>query len=316
VLLAISLECCGYVGQVQPPTLDIPQKVIDLRAAEEGSQITAEFTIADKTTENLPLKNLRAVELFVGPVEGATDSDRWAGSATRYEVAAAKPGAQTQQFPAQPWIGKAVVLRARATGPKGKRSAWSEPLVLNVIPPLARPSTPALESRKDGVRVDWTGSSPHYRVFRATGDGVPQALGDSDKPEYVDDSAQFGVNYRYYVMSFVAENQRSEVSAASAAITPVDKFPPEVPAGVSASAVQNTIELAWQGNTEPDFRGYNVYRSVNGGAFEKINAMLIEAPVYSDSKVEAGKTYRYAVSAVDLAGNESERSIVVGAALQ
>jgi fibronectin type 3 domain-containing protein len=44
--------------------------------------------------------------------------------------------------------------------------------------------------------------------------------------------------------------------------------------------------------------------------------MLIEAPVYSDSKVEAGKTYRYAVSAVDLAGNESERSIVVGAALQ
>ena len=317
-LAAALLACltgCGYVGQVQPPTLDIPQKVYDLRAAEEGSQITAEFSIAEKSTENLPLKSLRSVELFAGSTEGAGDADRWAGTATRYEVAAKGPGPLTQQIPVTAWVGKSVVLRVRATGPKGKRSAWSEPVVLEVIAPLGRPSAVAADSRKDGVRVTWQGSAPRFRMFRAAGDAPPQPLGESDKAEYLDDSAQFGTTYRYYVMALAAETQRSEVSEASKAITPVDKFPPEVPAGLTATAAGNTIELAWQGNTEPDFRGYNVYRSVGGAAFEKITPMPIESPVYSDTKVEAGKTYRYALTAVDLVGNESEKSAPQSAGL-
>lgn len=306
ILLSL-LAGCGYVGQVQPPALDIPQKVIDLRAAEEGSQITAEFSIAPKTTENLPLKSLRSVELFTGPAEGSGDVEKWAASAARYQVAASGPGALIEHFPAQAWVGKTVVLRVRATGPKGKRSAWSDPVVLAVIAPLARPATPVAESRKDGVLLAWRGAAPRFRVFRAAGEAMPQTLSDSNKTEYLDDSAQFGITYRYYVMALAEETQRSEVSEASAAITPVDKFPPEVPANVTAVAGINTIELAWQGNTEADFRGYNVYRSVDGGAFEKI-ATLIEAPVYSDDKVEAGKMYRYSVSAVDLVGNESDKS--------
>jgi fibronectin type 3 domain-containing protein len=39
-------------------------------------------------------------------------------------------------------------------------------------------------------------------------------------------------------------------------------------------------------------------------------------PSYSDRKVEAGKTYRYSVSAVDQAGNESPRSATVDVAMQ
>jgi len=309
------LTGCGYVGQVQPPTLDIPQKVIDLRAAEEGSQITAEFSIAEKTTENLQLKSVRSIELFAGPVDNAGDAERWSASATRYEIAAKAPGALMQQFPAAAWVGKSVVLRVRSTGPKGKRSEWSEPVVLEVVAPLARPSNVATESRKDGVLLAWTGTAPHFRVFRAAGDAPPQQLGESDKAEYLDDSAAFGTTYRYYVMAFAAEAQRSEVSEASQSITPVDKFPPEVPAGLTATAAGNTIELAWQGNTEPDFRGYNVYRSVGGGAFEKITPMPIESPVYSDTKVETGKMYHYALTALDLAGNESEKSAPQSASL-
>jgi fibronectin type 3 domain-containing protein len=171
-----------------------------------------------------------------------------------------------------------------------------------------RPSVPVAESLKDGVRVTWSTTAPHYRIFRAVGDAAPESLpGDVDKAEYLDASAQFGTSYRYYVMALAGETQRSEVSAPSAPITPVDKFPPDVPASPTAVAGPNSVELAWQGNTEADFRGYNVFRSVNGGPFEKI-ASLIEVPVYSDASVEAGKMYRYAVSAVDLAGNESDRS--------
>ena len=65
--------------------------------------------------------------------------------------------------------------------------------------------------------------------------------------------------------------------------------------------------LVLLGDTEPDLQGYNVYRSMEGGPFEKIGS-LVQTPVFSDNRVESGKRYRYAISSVDLADNESARS--------
>jgi fibronectin type 3 domain-containing protein len=76
-----------------------------------------------------------------------------------------------------------------------------------------------------------------------------------------------------------------------------------------------SVELSWESNTEPDLAGYRVYRSAGGGAFEKV-ADVSEIPAYSDHAVERGKTYRYAVTAMDKSGNESGRSATVEAALQ
>ena len=44
----------------------------------------------------------------------------------------------------------------------------------------------------------------------------------------------------------------------------MDTFPPAVPVGLMAVAGVNSIELAWQRNTEDDFAGYQVYRSTDG----------------------------------------------------
>ena len=98
-------------------------------------------------------------------------------------------------------------------------------------------------------------------------------------------------------------------------ITPVDSFAPGVPEGLSAVPTPQSIELAWTRNTETDFRGYNIYRSVDNGPFQKI-ASLIEAPTFSDSMIEPGKRYRYTVSAVDLNNNESAQTAPVEATAQ
>ena len=270
--------------------------MLDLRAAEEGGQIRVEFTIPEKTTEGLPLKGVRSVEL--------------AASEQTFNVPATGPGPLSYQIPARPWIGKEVVLRVRATGPKGKTSAWSNQVVLSVTAPLGQPSAPRVRSTKEGVALTWGGDGPRYRVFRAAGDANPEPVGETENPEFLDDSAQYGSLYRYYVMALASETQRSVVSDPSAPLTPVDIFPPDVPAGVTAAAGVSTIQLAWQRNTETDFKGYNVYRSVGDGRFEKV-ASLIEAPAFSDPQAEPGKTYRYQISAVDVLGNESARSEVV-----
>ncbi len=164
--------------------------------------------------------------------------------------------------------------------------------------------------------MTWRGMGPKYRVLRSVADGMPEKLADTDKPEYLDDSAQFGTRYQYMVLAF----SRTKTSRASCRnrcrcpSLPSICFRLDAPAGITAVAGVKTIELEWERNTESDFKGYNVFRSVDGAPFEKV-ASLIDAPTYSDTNVQPGKTYRYAISAVDLTGNESARSEPVQAAL-
>src|SRR5208282_3284873 len=94
-----------------------------------------------------------------------------------------------------------------------------------------------------------------------------------------------------------------------------DIFPPNVPDGLQAvysgEGQQPFIDLIWAPVTNADLAGYNVYRSENGVAgekFLKLKSELLKSPSYRDFAVTSGKTYTYAVSAVDVRGNESQRS--------
>jgi hypothetical protein len=295
---AILMAGCGYVGPPLPPALEIPVRVTDLRAAELGENIEIEFTIPALTTEGLALKTLRSVEL-----RAIVD-----GQAAMFEVPARAPGPVSHMIPARAWIGKDLSLTVRATGPKGKSSDWSNPVGLRIEAPLSRPADLKTDNAERGVRITWSGTGSRYRIFRAVENQQPDRLADVDGPEYLDESTQYGTRYQYYVQAIAGESQQSEV-AGPVEHTPKDEFPPAVPAGLTAVPDVNSIELAWERNTETDFKGYNVFRSADGGSFEKI-ASLIEAPAFSDRMVESGKKYRYAVSAVDLIGNESRRSPV------
>ena len=91
-----------------------------------------------------------------------------------------------------------------------------------------------------------------------------------------------------------------------------DIYPPAQPAGLQAvfSSVGQKpfIDLTWAPNMENDLAGYNVFRRTEGGQPQKLNPQLVQVSSYRDEAVEPGKEYFYAVSAVDLRGNESPRS--------
>jgi len=304
-LAAALLSACGYVGPPQPPTLDIPATIADFRAGEYGNNIEIAFTMPATTTEALPLENVRSVELRIR--ENSAQEKI-------IMLPVPIPGPVTNDVPVRDWIGKSITLSVRVTGPKGKASDWSNPASLIVIPPLPAPSTPNPQNVEGGVELSWTGPGPRYRIFRAEADGQPAPLADTERSPYLDISTSYGTRYRYMVQTIAADNQWSVVSEA-AAITPLDIFPPAIPEGLSAVPTPQSIELGWTRNTETDFRGYNVSRSVDGAPFQKV-AELIEAPTYSDSKIEPGKKYRYTVSAVDLTGNESPQSASTEATAQ
>jgi stringent starvation protein B len=99
-----------------------------------------------------------------------------------------------------------------------------------------------------------------------------------------------------------------------------DIFPPAVPDGLQAvysgEGQKPFIDLIWAPVTNVDLAGYNVFRSeadrsengASGVKLQKLNSELVKSPSYRDSAVTSGKTYTYAVSAVDVRGNESQRS--------
>ena len=303
VVLASLAAGCGYIGDVKPPTLDIPVRIVDFRAAEFGDKIAVEFTLAPLTTEGLTLKNVRGLELRVtGGVERTI------------QIQPKDPGPFAFDVPAADFVGKHVILAVRAIGPKGKASDWSNLVAMDVERPLAIPANVAATNSPKGVRLTWTGgtaagTAQHYRIFRASPGGAPAVVGESDAPEYEDASVAMGTMYGYRVQAVNGDQHQSEVSA-EITVTPKDVFPPAVPAEFSAVQGVGAIELVWQRNTEDDFAGYNVFRATDGGTFEKI-AGPIDGPAYSDRAVEAGQTYRYAVSAVDRTGNESARTPIV-----
>lgn len=304
-LLAV-LTGCGYPGPVLPPLLDIPLSVPSFNAVEYGDNIVVQFTLPDMTTEGNPLRNVRLLEVRVGPGVSPFTPERWAETAKSYPVASPAPGAFTKEIPVKEWVNKEVVISVRAVGPKGKPAQWATVKLLKVEPPLPKPTALVALNVEQGVKLTWNGTGAKYRIFRAIADGTPERLGESDHPEYVDETTEYDAHYEYRVQGITDDVHGSEVSEA-VPITPIDKFAPAVPGALTAILGVNTVELAWTRNTEKDFRGYNVYRSTDGGPFEKI-ADLVPAPTYSDAKIEPGKKYRYQVSAVDVKGNESERS--------
>jgi hypothetical protein len=85
--------------------------------------------------------------------------------------------------------------------------------------------------------------------------------------------------------------------------------PPAAPTGLTAAAGNETISLNWNDNNEPDLAGYNVYRSTTqGSGYSKINGLIVTDSNYVDNDVNNWTPYYYAVTAVDLAEQESDYS--------
>jgi len=279
------------------PSLMIPVQIKDLTALQHGNAISIDFTIPAVTTDAVPIKTVRSVELQVGDKLVPVYRD--------------VPGPVHAQIPVDGLAGKDVVVHVRIIGLRGHPSDWSNAVNLHVLAPLAPPADVKAENVAEGVKVTWSApGEPNFRIFRQGDKELkPSQVGESDKPEFLDTKTEYNKTYRYSVQA-VNGTAESDLSASSPALLTKDVFPPAVPTGITVTPGVNTVELAWTRNTEPDFKCYRVYRSVDNGPFERI-ADNIEGPSYSDTAISPGKHYRYTVSAVDQAGNESKQSAPV-----
>ncbi len=70
----------------------------------------------------------------------------------------------------------------------------------------------------------------------------------------------------------------------------------------------HAVNLSWTASRS-QVAGYNIYRgSVSGGPYSKLDLSLVTGTAYTDTTVQAGRTYYYVTTAVNSSGNESAYS--------
>lgn len=144
-----------------------------------------------------------------------------------------------------------------------------------------------------------------YILYRSTtAGGGYTLLGTPTAPKGVDSHPYGGTTY-YYVVSAVNPSGESPKSVPASAATPAPTAAPAAPGSVTAAlGVPGKVHLSWP--AVPGADSYIIYRSTASGSGWK----LIGTPIDSrgtDSKANAGMTYYYTVTAVNIKG-ESPKS--------
>jgi len=132
--------------------------------------------------------------------------------------------------------------------------------------------------------------------------------------KYDDKNFSFGQTYKYFVRASATdpapffESHDSEVVE----ILTKDTFAPNQPKGLMSVGGMDVIAIRWDENSEEDLDGYRVWRR---DEIEKEFRLLTPQPIkenaFSDTAVEKDKRYYYAVTALDKAGNESQKSEII-----
>ena len=312
---------CGSIGDPLPPLANIPGHITDLAAVQRGSNLIVQFTVPTLTTERMPIKAPLKLDLRVGTSTGDSfNSDRWAELAKSIPETPVGKGNARYEIPAAEWAGRQVTIGVRAIGANGKDSGWSNFANLHVVAAPQKPVVVVAENVPEGVRLSWQpGSGPgEFRIFRRTADEKSfSLLATIAQPPWIDPQTEYGKRYTYIVQRVVktGDTQQAESETSDeTALTPEDKFPPAAPTGLRAAPALQSIELSWDRNAEADLNAYRVYRAEGTGDFAKLADVGL-IPAYSDRAIESGKPYRYLVTAIDKAGNESSRSAPVEAAV-
>ncbi len=224
--------------------------------------------------------------------------------------AAVAAGGSIHAWPVQQADGE-VRLVLTATDRAGNSARAERPVVIDGTPPVAvltRPVTGA--AIRSELRVEGTATDANflgYRIALAPANGAVAGqfsdLFDGEAPVILGPlfDAVLSRPEGEYLLRVTVEDRAGQASTATVALR-IDTEPPAAPTGLVATPVDNRdVALDWSDVAASDLAGYRIYRNGVPLATEPIQS------AFRDALAPEGRL-RYAVSAIDRAGNESPRS--------
>jgi hypothetical protein len=329
--LGLGASACGHKGPPLAPLRPIPAAVSDWVVEREGAAVRLRFTVPDGNADGSTPPAVDRVEIFAvtrpadAPpptrIDLAVPANLIATISVR-SPAPAKAGAPPDPRPAAGDValfvdavkavgaGEAETARYYAAVPAaGRRRGPASPVLR--VPLSAPPAAPAglkADYTEQTLTLTWDVAAASTRfLVEETDEGGGGAKRLTDAPQDAvrfDLPVQFGLARCFTVRAVDAQGAVSVIGDPSPplCVTPRDRFPPPVPAGLLAVAGDGAIELAWTGVTAPDLAGYIVMRGDGAtGTLQRLTPAPITVASYRDTAVRAGATYVYAVIALDTA---------------
>jgi len=336
---------CGTPGAPQLPSLNLAAPVDDLTASRRGNKVDLEWTLPRKNTDRTNIKHNPVTRIcrregttLMATCDTVADVQPPTPKAPQKEKGESPPGLvrihYVDHLPPQLGLENPagfVTYAVEEINARGRSAGLSNQVAVPLVPVIAAPDKIGAEVSAEGVRVTWSGPAPakppagvtyRYRIMRCPLGAPAYIVLDDVEPSatgsYLDKTFAWEQHYEYRITTLGEVNANGRTGAVEGEDSPSvevftrDIYPPAQPAGLQAvfSSVGQKpfIDLTWAPNQESDLAGYKVFRWTEGETPRKLNQQLITTPSYRDEAIQPGKQYFYAVSAVDLRGNESPRS--------
>jgi hypothetical protein len=337
---------CAAPGAPQPPSLRVAMSVDNLSATRKGDRVLLTWSTPTETTDHQSMRwptttrICRVLNQF--PINTCGEVVKELKSS---ELATAVPGARRPLVSFEDILPEALIgAQNQATyaievvNQRGKSAGLSNQLRISLVPTEPPPANFHATLDAQGPLLHWDvvstfAPSPaisyRLRIYRRSGGKQgfalvgeePYRLGEG---EARDSSFEWEQAYEYKIAAVTAQAQAKrpevEVEGDDSRLVQLnvhDTFPPAVPSGLQAvfSSVgqKPSIDLTWAPDTESDLAGYIVYRSTGGSGtggsgFVKVSSTTLKAPAWRDTDINPGQKYYYAVSAIDVRGNQSAQS--------
>jgi fibronectin type 3 domain-containing protein len=204
-----------------------------------------------------------------------------------------------------PVAGQAYAYAVRAID---AASNLGDAATLAVTVDVSPPAAPA------SLSAQWFGSPSHVELtwpaaaddlgvaaYEVSRDGT--VIGTTTSTSFTDNAIAPATTYSYSVVAIDGGGNRSDPVSAPVT-TPADTAPPSTPTGLTgkASSSPRRINLAWSPSTDDvGVTAYRVYR-------QGVVIATVGVTSYTDLAVAKSTKYGYAVTALDVVGNESPLS--------
>ncbi len=339
---------CGKRGDPLPPLRRTPPGVSGLRIAQDGYQLEISCTAPRASVDGVPLTVLsveilradgegeldkvgqrKVLEAAPGGV--VREFVPLPDPGTTVRVAArvlTKGGASTRtppvSFTVQPPPSSPTNLRA-TLGAEGVSLAWegerpppvprptpspaAEKLARASPSPAASPAPPASPSPPPGPPPFPGGFWVYRRSGAEASYGRPLSSAPTEARAFDDKTVAIGAEVCYVVRAVASVDPLVESASSNQdCVTVRDVTPPATPTGLGVLAREGTLEVSWSPAGDRDLVLYRLYRATPGGGFERLTEVVPGETTYVDKDVRPGLDYRYRLTAVDGAGNESPPS--------
>jgi len=265
------LTGCGTPGAPQPPSLNLPDRVTDLSAIRAGNRVSLTWTMPNRNTDKMLLKNNLALPVRICRKEASGDCDPVGGEAA---IAPGASGTFTDTLPAALAAGSPRLLSyfVELRNHNGRSAGLSNAAQVLAGEAPAPVTGLSAEVQKHGVALRWTAVSatapessairlhrklltppaakPHEGLLAPQPEPLEeQLLVDPCAPDRaasfcraLDKSIRFGQSYEYRaqrVARVTVEGKTLELAgefSAPVRVEALDVFPPEVPTGLAAVA--------------------------------------------------------------------------------